>query len=99
MEWIYIEAGDTKIRINKNNSRDIYTLKENKRKPPYWFKKTLRLTGDYYSIEIKGLSYRVDRLVYKAYNPNWDIDDISKNNVIKHINTKTLDNQIKNLCL
>jgi len=95
MEWVYVKVNDITIRINKNNSRDIYSFRENKKTPSYWLKRKLIMTGNYYQISIRGEDYYVHRLVYKAYNPNWDMDN--KNSVIKHVSCKTLDNQIENL--
>ena len=39
----------------------------------------------------------LSRVVYKAYNNDWDITDSSKNNQVDHINVNSLDNRIENL--
>ena len=41
--------------------------------------------------------YSTARLIYKLHNPNWDINDNSKNNTIDHISRDSLDNRIINL--
>jgi hypothetical protein len=40
--------------------------------------------------------YTTSRIIYKAFNSEWDIDNI-KNNTIDHINRDSLDNRIENL--
>jgi len=46
---------------------------------------------------INGKSYITSRIIYKAFNPEWDINDSSPNNTIDHINIDSLDNRISNL--
>jgi len=41
--------------------------------------------------------FYLNRLVYKAYNPNWNIMDNSKNNFIDHVDGNPLNNHIDNL--
>ena len=41
--------------------------------------------------------YITSRIIYKAYNPTWDITDNSSNNTIDHINRDSLDNRLSNL--
>ncbi len=40
---------------------------------------------------------RLNRLVYLFHHPEWDIYDISSENLIDHENENKLDNNIKNL--
>jgi hypothetical protein len=41
--------------------------------------------------------YTTSRIIYKAFNLDWDIDNITLNNTIDHINRDSLDNHISNL--
>ena len=41
--------------------------------------------------------YYLNRLVYFFHNPEWDIHDSSRDNLIDHRNGDTLDNKIDNL--
>ena len=68
-------------------------------KKPYW--KVVKQTPDklgYSSITLDGEKYRYHRVVYKVCNPEWDIDDNSRENEIDHIcGTRPKDNRIENL--
>ena len=105
MEPEYIEAtiNDRLIRIDKNDSRNVYSWRENKTKPSHWFKLKLTLyinkkTGyKAYRITINRKNYYLSRILFKAHNNDWNITDISKNNQIDHINRNALDNRIENL--
>jgi len=100
MEPVYVEAtiNDTRIRINKNDSMDIYSWRDwVKTKPPYWYKIKPTLNNERYILNFNNKTYGLSRLVYKAHNPEWDITDISDSNFIDHINKKAVDNRIENL--
>ena len=45
----------------------------------------------------KRKNYKYHRVVYKLYNPEWDLDDGSKENEIDHINGDRINNNINNL--
>jgi len=107
MEPVYLELvlNDRLIRINKNDSMDVYVWRE-WTKTPYWFKlkpilcsANVKRKTEYkrYTIHIGKKNYRLSRLVYKAHNPEWDITDNSDTNHIDHININALDNRIENL--
>jgi hypothetical protein len=51
----------------------------------------------YIHIGINKKLYKLHRLVYKYFNKDWDITDISTTNQIDHININKLDNRIENL--
>ena len=51
----------------------------------------------YKVITIKDKKYKVHRVIYKIYNPEWDIEDISTINQIDHIDINSLNNNIENL--
>jgi hypothetical protein len=45
----------------------------------------------------KERNFRVNRIVYLAHNPEWDIFDVSKDNFIDHIDRVPTNNNIENL--
>ena len=104
MEAEYIEAtiNNKLIRIDKNNSMNVYSWRDYNIKTPKWVKKKITLhidkTTGYkrYTTHINK-NYTLSRVVYKAHNNDWDITDVSKNNFIDHINNNSLDNRIENL--
>jgi len=59
-------------------------------KPPY-------RSGQYLQMRIGNKMYQQHRVIYKIWNPDWDIEDGSTNNSIDHKNGNTTDNQITNL--
>ena len=93
---------DTLIRIDKNDSMNLWSWRDWV-KNPYWYKIKITLyinkkTGyKFYKIKINNKTYILSRVVYKAYNNDWNITDNSKNNIIDHININSLDNRIENL--
>tara|TARA_R110000803_G_scaffold4467_1_gene15036 strand:- start:32 stop:511 length:480 start_codon:yes stop_codon:yes gene_type:complete len=51
----------------------------------------------YIQIKINKRMYYLHRIIYKYFNEEWDITDISTNNQIDHININPFDNRIENL--
>ena len=105
MEPVYVEATitDRLVRINKNDSMDLYSWRDCKTKPSYWFKikpcfNINKFTNyEYYTIKFDKKPYKLSRIVFKAHNNDWDITDTSDTNYIDHINNNSLDNRIENL--
>lgn len=44
-----------------------------------------------------GKTYKWHRIIYKLHNKDWDIDDISNENEVDHIDRNPLNNNIENL--
>ena len=63
-----------------------------------WDVKSSSEHHEYLQIDIGSKTYKHHRVIYKFYNPDWDIEDGSpKNNSIDHINGTKNDNRIANL--
>jgi len=63
-----------------------------------WKVKKVSRDGDYLRMHIGNKRYSLHRVIYKIWNPAWDIEDGSiKNNSIDHINGHKDDNRIANL--
>ena len=62
-----------------------------------WKVKSPYKNGDYLKINVGNKVYQHHRVIYKFYNPDWNIDDGSNDNSIDHKNGNTTDNQITNL--
>jgi len=54
-------------------------------------------TNGYIIICINKKMYKLHRIIYKYFNPEWTIGDSSSYNQIDHININSLDNRIENL--
>ena len=89
---------DNDIRVcgekiwKKNRKNGIWKRVDNL-KPNNWGYSLITLTDD----NSKRKSYQLSRIVYKAYNPDWNIFDISMNNYIDHIDNNRINNHIDNL--
>ena len=103
MPWLYLELNGCQLRIDSEDSSNIYGWRETKTKPSYWLKRKITKNTDRsgyskYTIKTKNnKSYILSRVIYKAHNPEWDIEDSSDTNRIDHININSLDNRIENL--
>ena len=62
-----------------------------------WEVKSVWKNDDYLKMKIGSKMYFLHRVIYKFYNPKWNIEDGSKDNFIDHINGHTDENQIENL--
>jgi len=75
-----------------------YRWKEYKTKDAGWKLVNLKRPDcGYYKIMINGKKYRLHRVVYKCFNPDWNIDDTGKNNIIDHKDGNKINNTITNL--
>jgi hypothetical protein len=64
---------------------------------PWTIKKGSYDGQGYLKFRIGDKKYKVHRVVYKLYHPEWNIDDISSENKIDHKNKNKADNRIINL--
>jgi hypothetical protein len=89
------------LRVYADGNIDMYCTVANQYYKIGWNRATGNLDTNrgktYRKIGLHGKLYRWHRVVYLAFNPNWDITDVSCDNQIDHINGNTLDNSIANL--
>mgnify|MGYP003653473002 CR=1 FL=1 len=90
-------------KLLKYENGEIYTWREKWRgynhTAPSWVKKTggvNKLTG-YRHYGVGSKIYQGHRLVYALHNPDWDLYDNSRSNLIDHIDQDRLNNDIHNL--
>ena len=98
----YGVINEKQIRVSVENWMDIWSWRECKIKPSYWYKlkvtiETTQKGYKKYRVTIKCNKYGLSRVIYKLYNEDWDISDNSSDNFIDHINNNSLDNRIENL--
>jgi hypothetical protein len=63
-----------------------------------WKVKPSYKNNEYRRLTVGRKNYYIHRVIYKFYNPEWNIDDASvQNNSIDHINGTKTDNYITNL--
>ena len=101
-KYKYCVIDDKRIRVSIDNILDVWIWREYKSKPDDWLKLNPSICTNvrdyqYYKIHIKPKNYTHSRVIYKCFNNNWDITDVSKNNFVDHINNNPLDNRIENL--
>ena len=103
MPWLYLELNGKQLRIDSEDSLNIYSWRENKTKPSYWLKIKPSLWTSpkdgyqKYIFMMSRINYILSRVIYKAHNPEWDITVNGPTNKIDHINRNSLDNRIENL--
>ena len=106
--YIYFELDNRKLKINKNDSDDIYIWRYKMGKwflkNPYYAQLTVfiippssRSKYNRKRIQISKKSYKLHRVVYFAFNQTWNIHNSSKNNQIDHIDGNPCNNNIENL--
>ena len=84
-----------RIRVSIDNPMDVWSWKECKTKQDYWFK--INVYYQTYTANINYNNYALSRVIYKCFNNDWDITDVSMINYVDHINNNSLDNRIVNL--
>ena len=96
-EYIYFELNDRKLKINKENSEDIWIWRESKN--PFWLQLKLKRER-YIRVNIKrNKLFLLHRVVFYAHNQDWDIFENPLYNIIDHIDRDKHNNNITNLRL
>ncbi len=96
------ELNNTKIRVEINGSIWKFGYKARTSKKETWYQLKGSITTNKHEYKchrtsINKKSYVTSRIIYKAFNLNWNIDNNSFDNSIDHINRNSLDNRIENL--
>ena len=95
-EYIYFELNDRKLKINKENSEDIWIWKENKK--PYWYRPSLSIDKKgYFTLRIGAKFLKHHRVVFYAHNQDWDIYFEPLKNMIDHKDQNKQNNNSDNL--
>tara|TARA_R110001606_G_scaffold269958_1_gene418471 strand:- start:23 stop:511 length:489 start_codon:yes stop_codon:yes gene_type:complete len=98
MDYIYFELNNRKLKINRENSQDIWIWKEFKTKNSYWRRPALVVDKDgYFYLHIGNKKMRLHRVVFYAHNQDWDINDSSRLNLIDHEDQNRQNNYPNNL--
>jgi len=90
---------DTLLVLCENNDLYYWFDKNGgyKLKNPYWRLKETWIDNGYFCCKINNKRYLFHRVVYYAYNQDWNIEDSSKDNILDHIDRDTTNNHISNL--
>tara|TARA_R110001632_G_C11067976_1_gene386901 strand:+ start:33 stop:533 length:501 start_codon:yes stop_codon:yes gene_type:complete len=101
-DYIYFQLNDRKLKINRNDSNDIWIYFEyygkNLSKNPRWRQVGIWVdTKNYYRCCIGKKKYKHHRIVYYAHNQDWDLDFEPIENPIDHIDENKQNNDIINL--
>jgi len=88
---------ERKGKINADDGNEVYLWKVCKTKPSYWKRCANYQASGYYSINVGNKHYKTHRVCYYAHNPEWDIYDTSRDNLIDHIDRNGKNNHITNL--
>jgi len=99
MTWLEVTIDGRRIRIDSQYSFSIQMWREYKHKPDIWRDTHIEEVRGRSYINIEKRRWPVERLVYKAHNPEWDILNYSKHNQIKFVNGYRGDCSIDNLVI
>jgi len=101
MTWLEVTIDGRRIRIDSQYSFSIQMWREYKpiTKPNIWRDTHIEEVRGRSYINIEKRRWPVERLVYKAHNPEWDILNYSKHNQIKFVNGYRGDCSIDNLVI
>jgi len=90
-----VEINNTRIKYEDGKVSSY--IKKGNSKVFKWFHLEGGINNGYIVIGINKKNYLYSRVMYKIYNPEWDIEDTSMNNYIDHKDGNTLNNNIDNL--
>jgi hypothetical protein len=101
MAFVEFELNDTKLRVFETGEIWKFGCKKWTSKQETWFQlfgstKTHKDGYKSHKTEINRKKYTTSRIIYKAFNLEWDIS-ITKDNTIDHISRNSLDNNLSNL--
>jgi len=86
---------DTKIKYEDGK---VYSYIKNKGAKVFkWHVLEGYINDRYRVVGINKKAYKYSRVMYKIYNPEWDIEDYSILNIIDHLDGNKLNNNIDNL--
>tara|TARA_B110000285_G_C14523148_1_gene337477 strand:+ start:18 stop:509 length:492 start_codon:yes stop_codon:yes gene_type:complete len=93
---IYLVIDGREMLVNEDDSNDIMMLSI--RFAPKWVQVTIgTFSTGYKCIKINKTLKSLHRVIYHAHNQEWNISDVSKNNLIDHIDGDKTNNNISNL--
>jgi len=88
-----VELSLNSVKLKVYETGIIFHKPDNK-----WIKvKVYTNSRGYDQCRIAGKQYVVHRIVYKAFNQQWDITDVSRSNYIDHIDHNRVNNRLSNL--
>jgi len=92
---------ERKGKMNADDPDEVYLWKVKHNhglmKNPYWKRCAINEVSGYYKIKVGNKHYRTHRVCYYAHNPEWNINDNSRDNSIDHIDRNKNNNRISNL--
>ena len=102
MASVQFELNGAKLRVYETGKIEIFKKKRSDSREETWFQlfgstKTNKDGYKFHRTEINKKQYITSRIIYNAFNQNWDINDNSKYNTIDHISRNSLDNNLCNL--
>tara|TARA_R110000803_G_scaffold118891_1_gene187194 strand:- start:213 stop:536 length:324 start_codon:yes stop_codon:yes gene_type:complete len=98
MTWIEVTINGTLIRIDSVNPLLIQRWREYVRKPDDWEEAKIYRHGKAQCVYLGGETELIERIVYKAHNPNWK-NHYSRHNIIMYKDGNKEDFSIENLMI
>ena len=95
-----IELNGAKLRVYECGKIERFGTRSSKEEKWFEMKGSINIQKNGYQnhrTEINKKNYTTSRIIYLAFNPDWDIHDSSQNNSIDHIDRNSLNNNLSNL--